>query len=64
MNAATHDFYRATRATLEAGWLRPRHDGYMRFQAAASARLSAGLRAQEDARVIMADLNRRFAGSF
>jgi hypothetical protein len=24
-----HDFYAATRATLEAAWLRPRHDGYI-----------------------------------
>ncbi|MBW7921721.1 MAG: extracellular solute-binding protein [Rubellimicrobium sp.] len=63
-NAATHDFYRATRATLEGAWLRPRHDGYMRFQAEASARLSAGLRAREDARVIAHDLNRLYAGSF
>ena len=33
VNADCHGFYRATRATLEGAWLRPRHDGYIRFQA-------------------------------
>ena len=42
VNAATGDFYKNTRATLEAGWLRPRHDGYMAFQDEASERLNAG----------------------
>ncbi len=63
-NEASHDFYRATRATMEGAWLRPRHNGYMGFQAGGSARLSAGLRAREDARVIARDLNRLYAGSF
>ncbi|WP_306117655.1 MULTISPECIES: extracellular solute-binding protein [unclassified Roseitalea] len=31
-NAATRDFFRATRRTLETAWLRPRYDGYMRLQ--------------------------------
>lgn len=35
-NAATLDFYRATRRTLEGAWLRPRHNGYMPFQEQAS----------------------------
>lgn len=31
-NAATRDFFRATRRTLDTAWLRPRYDGYMGFQ--------------------------------
>lgn len=64
VNAATADFYTATRATLEGGWLRPRHNGYMDFQKSASRRLSEGLQAQENPRTIISDLNRLFAGSF
>jgi multiple sugar transport system substrate-binding protein len=64
VNAATSDFYAATRATLEGAWLRPRHDGYMAFQQAASDRLNAGLLSGEKARGVIADLNRLFAESF
>ncbi|NPC58364.1 extracellular solute-binding protein [Caenimonas soli] len=63
VNAATHDFYRATRATLEGAWVRPRHDGYMPFQEAASQRLLAGLRAGEAAGAIVDDINRLFRAS-
>ena len=31
-NAASRNFFRNTRATLETAWLRPRYDGYMGFQ--------------------------------
>lgn len=31
-NAASRDFFRNTRQTLEAAWLRPRYDGYMGLQ--------------------------------
>ncbi|OIP82213.1 MAG: hypothetical protein AUK37_09440 [Rhodobacterales bacterium CG2_30_65_12] len=31
-NAATREFFRATRRTLDTAWLRPRYDGYMGFQ--------------------------------
>ncbi len=64
VNAAVHDFYRATRATLEAAWVRPRHDGAMGFQQAASDRLNAALRRDEPAETVVADLNRLFAASF
>ena len=64
VNAATGDFYRATRATLEAAWVRPRHDGYMAFQQAASARLDAALRAEAAPEAVVDDLNRLFAASF
>lgn len=56
-NAATHDFYSATRATLDGAWLRPRHRGYMQFQHAASERLNQGLRQREAAAETIAALN-------
>jgi multiple sugar transport system substrate-binding protein len=64
VNAATGDFYRATRATLEGAWLRPRHDGYMAFQQAASDRVNQGLEERQEGREVVADLNRLFEESF
>ncbi|KUM28995.1 ABC transporter substrate-binding protein [Mesorhizobium loti] len=64
VNAATGDFYRATRATLEGAWVRPRHDGYMAFQQAASDRLNEGLGGRQDARRVVTDINRMFRESF
>ncbi|WP_198672307.1 ABC transporter substrate-binding protein [Pseudogemmobacter bohemicus] len=64
VNAATSDFYRATRATLERAWVRPRHDGYMDFQHAASTRITEGLAAREAAGPVIADINRLFRESF
>jgi multiple sugar transport system substrate-binding protein len=64
VNAATGDFYRNTRKTLEAAYVRPRHTGYMAFQDAASKRLNAGLIGHEPPAAIVADLNRMFRESF
>ena len=64
VNAATGDFYRATRRTLEAAFVRPRHDGYMAFQNAASKRLNAGLLSGERPAAIVADLDRLYRESF
>lgn len=64
VNAATADFYRATRATCEASWVRPRHDGYMGFQQAASERINQGLTGSEAATTVVDDLNRLFRESF
>ncbi|WP_420145647.1 extracellular solute-binding protein [Sphingobium sp.] len=64
VNAGTADFYRATRATLDRAWLRPRHDGYMAFQQQASDRLNQALRTREAAASVIAALNRLFAESF
>ena len=64
VNAATGGFYRETRATLEAGWLRPRHDGYMEFQDQASRRLNQALEQGEDGGLLVADLNEAYRGSF
>ena len=64
VNRATGDFYRATRATLEGAWVRPRHDGYMKFQQAASDRINRGLVERHRAGAVVADLNRLFRQSF
>lgn len=58
VNAASHDFYAATRATLEAAWLRPRHDGYMTCQQQASALLDDAIRARARAPATIAALNK------
>jgi multiple sugar transport system substrate-binding protein len=63
VNAQSDDFYRATRATLEGAWVRPRHDGYMAFQEAASQRLNRGLRENDPAEAIIDDLNSLFRAS-
>lgn len=63
-NRQTADFYRATRATLDAAWLRPRHSGYMAFQQQASDRLTIALRTREDGASAIAALNMLFAESF
>ncbi len=57
VNAPVADFYANTRATLDQAWLRPRHDGYMAFQHAASLRLNESLRGGEDAATALAALN-------
>jgi len=64
VNAVSGNFYRDTRATLEGSWVRPRHDGYMNFQQEASDRINAGLRRNENSRLVIADLNRMFRTSF
>lgn len=64
VNAATNDFYRHTRTTLQGAWVRPRHGGYMAFQQTASERLNKGLIDGDDARRVIGDLNRLFRQSF
>jgi multiple sugar transport system substrate-binding protein len=64
VNAATGGFYRETRATLEAAYVRPRHNGYMPFQEAASKRINAGLHTKAPARDIVATLNNLYYESF
>jgi len=63
VNAATHDFYRATRATLDRAWTRPRHAGYMSFQHAASERINWALRAGEEGSQVIAALNQLYGAS-
>lgn len=64
LNRQTADFYKATRATLDRAWLRPRHSGYMGFQQAASDRLNEALRGREEAASTIAALNALFRESF
>ena len=64
VNAATNDFYRNTRQTLDRAWMRPRHQGYMAFQAASAERLNKGLEAGEAGSSVVADINALFAKSF
>lgn len=64
VNDPVFGFYANTRATLENAWIRPRHDGYMRFQGTASQRLLGALRAREPADATVAALNRLFCESF
>lgn len=63
VNAVTHDFYRATRTTLDRAWTRPRHDGYMAFQHAASERINAALRSGEEGPQVIAALNQLYGAS-
>lgn len=63
VNAATHDFYRATRATLDRAWTRPRHDGYMAFQHAASAHINQALHAGQEGPQVIAALNQLYGAS-
>ena len=64
VNADTNAFYRDTRATLEGAFVRPRHQGYMGFQEAASRRINAGLLSKAPAREVVASLNNLFYESF
>jgi multiple sugar transport system substrate-binding protein len=64
VNAPTHGFYENTRATLEGAWVRPRHNGYMEFQDAASKRINVALKAGEPGAAVIAELNQMFRESF
>ena len=64
VNQPVADFYRATRATLEGAWVRPRHSGYMAFQHAAALRLNEALRAGESGKTLVGALNEMFGRSF
>ncbi|WP_182548920.1 extracellular solute-binding protein [Phyllobacterium myrsinacearum] len=64
VNAATSNFYLATRKTLEAAWVRPRHNGYMAFQQSASDRINQGLQRGQNPGSIVDDINVQFRSSF
>lgn len=64
VNADAGDFYRDTLATLEAAFVRPRHNGYMAFQDAASRRINSGLMTRAPAREVIASLNALYFESF
>ncbi len=56
VNSATGGFFAATLATVEAASLRPRHDGAIAFQTAASARLRGALLDGDAAEPVLDDL--------
>lgn len=60
VNARWGGFYADTFATLEGASLRPRHDGAIAFQTAASERLRQGLEAGDDADVVLNHLQALF----
>jgi multiple sugar transport system substrate-binding protein len=63
VNAPVAGFYAETRTTLDRAWIRPRHDGYMAYQHAASLRLNEALRAGEGATSALAALNALYRDS-
>ncbi len=58
LNAATLDFFRGTRATLEGSYLRPRFPGYMEFQDTASPWVTATLRGELTDKELLRRLDR------
>ena len=62
-DAAGGGFYRATLATVEQAWVRPRFAGYPEFQAAASAVLREGLLAGEPHAGLVRRVNELFAAA-
>lgn len=63
VNEPAFGFYRNTRATLEGAWVRPRHDGYMAFQASAAQMINDALRSGRASAAAIADINRLFRKS-
>jgi multiple sugar transport system substrate-binding protein len=63
VNARWGGFYAATAQTLEAAYVRPRHDGYIAFQADASRLIRDGLAEGRPHRDILGDLAARYARS-
>lgn len=57
IDAQAGGFFTATRATLEGAMLRPRHDGYMRFQDAAAHLITDDLRQRGNAKQLLDRLN-------
>ena len=63
VNAGAGDFYRDTLPTLDEAYLRPRYDGYIRFQDRAGELVHAYLRDGGDPRRTLDDMNRRYRES-
>ncbi len=64
-DAATNErfrgFYRATRATIDGAWIRPRHAGYLAFQRAAGDLVERHLCGAVAAADLLAELTRLYA---
>ena len=56
VNRIWGDFYRNTRITAETALLRPRFDGYIAFQTAASECIRAALERREEPEITLAAL--------
>lgn len=56
VNATVGGFYRNTLATVEAAYVRPRHDGYIAFQTEGSAIIRAGILGQRPPATILPQL--------
>lgn len=63
INAAAGDFYKATLATVEDAWVRPRHAGYIAFQTDGSAILRETLIDGRDTATTIARLRERWRQS-
>ncbi len=66
INRIWRDFYRNTLATAEQAWLRPRYEGYIRFQTEAGALIRDGLAERTPSRITLTRLReawRRSRGS-
>lgn len=63
VNGAAGNFYRDTLATVEAATVRPRHDGFIAFQTAASASLRAAIDSGEAPREAAAAVERLYTAS-
>ena len=62
-NAATRNFFVNTRQTLETAWLRPRYDGYMRFQDEAGDIVHRFLRGESSVDATLDGLQASYEGS-
>jgi multiple sugar transport system substrate-binding protein len=56
VNRLWRDFYRNTLDTAQQAWLRPRYDGYIRFQTEAAALIRGGLVESAPSRITLAKL--------
>ncbi|QDY71723.1 extracellular solute-binding protein [Qingshengfaniella alkalisoli] len=63
VNATVNGFYRDTRTTLDAAWLRPRHNGYMGFQSRASDLLTEALARRSEGKRVVAQINALYRAS-
>ncbi len=63
VNEGVRDFYKATSQTLEQATLRPRHNGYIAFQSAASRAVRDALAARENAALVAHNLSDMFDAS-
>lgn len=63
VNQAAGDFYAGTWKTTESAWVRPRFDGWIAFQTAASARLRAALADRNAPATTLSDLRELWRGA-